>query len=450
MLAPILRLMEDPNATPKERIKVARKLAKDGRLREALSLLEALTAQSKRHQLNAMVNLLRKRQIKRGLRAILCMLRSERYRTEASNLLVALRRAVGGADLQGTSNGEAVSHLGIDTQLASAAMPGRDWNAVSPALHLAYDRDATLKEKLKAAKLMVNEGRVEEAISLLRAAAEAGRGSQLRAMVNLAQRAQFIRSFRASACLVRTGKYRADVLKLLDVSTSLTGYENQPESVKTDGADYRIKDAGSTVTVIAFTGLDRRFTVAVYFLERLLSRFGVNLIILYDRQEAYYLAGIPGLGSNVGETCIALKHLCEKMGTRQIICLGQSSGGYGALRYGIELGAHHVLAFSPAYVGVLKPDKRLEIEARTGHRLDDDIVDLRMLYARRETVPGATIVYGAENRYDERSADALATMRHVTVRPLPGISRHGTLSEAVSQGLFFDLMSTALGNVATA
>lgn len=233
-------------------------------------------------------------------------------------------------------------------------------------------------------------------------------------------------------------------MKLLNSCSELVRYEKQADVREEGAADYKVRNAGSPVTVVAFTGLDRRFTVAVYFLERLLGRFGFNLIIVYDRHEAFYLAGIPGLGADVEESCRSLKRLCDEMNTRHVICLGQSSGGYGALRYAVDLDADHVLAFSPSFVGVLQDETRAEIAGRTGRLFNEDAIDFRPLYGSRETAPRITVVYGADNRYDERSVEALSSIRNTSIRPLAGVTRHGTLSEAVCQGLFFDLVSNAL------
>ena len=425
MAAPTLRHTNDNDATLKEKIKAARALIRDERIGEASTFLQEAVQQSVAQQMNVALRHLYSGRLTRSLKVLVCLLKADRYRTEMLRLRALCEERADGKPRSASSD---------------------RLNIFYTPLQFVDDPDATFREKLKAGRMLVNEGRVSEALVLLETAVNQGRAHQVRAVFGLIRRRKIIRGLRAVSSVLAAGRQKAELLKFQQGCLELLRYEAHRETPIDEHVEYKVKRTGSPVTVIAFTGLDRRFSVAVYFLERLLGRFGVNLITLYDRHEAFYLAGIPALGADLDETCKSLKRLCSDMGSERIICLGQSSGGYGALRYALELDADHVLAFSPSFVGLLGSPTRQEIAGRTGRIFEEASVDLRRLYGDRDRTPHLEIVYGEENRYDKLSAVALGTIRHASVQALPGVSRHGTLSEAVCSGMFFELMTSAIGS----
>jgi hypothetical protein len=73
----------------------------------------------------------------------------------------------------------------------------------------------------------------------------------------------------------------------------------------------------------------------------------LNRILLRDRTNCWYLNGVNGLGHNVDETIAELRQRITMMQPSQIICIGESMGGYAAILYGILLGADRIISAGP-------------------------------------------------------------------------------------------------------
>jgi pimeloyl-ACP methyl ester carboxylesterase len=140
--------------------------------------------------------------------------------------------------------------------------------------------------------------------------------------------------------------------------------------------------------------------------------------------------------------------MCAEMGTRRLICLGQSWGGYAAIRYGAELDADAVIAFSPEILRVMGGAGLERIRAAVGGEVDPADLDLRLLLSRRHRTPRTWIVYGAGNAADTRSAEYLAGLPGVVQRAVPGINHHAIMAPLVISGRFsriFERISAEVG-----
>lgn len=192
--------------------------------------------------------------------------------------------------------------------------------------------------------------------------------------------------------------------------------------------DVWVVPAGSDRTVLVFPGRFSHMWVSVYLMQRLLEPHGVNVIHVFDPLDAFYLGGIGGMGRGLAAAQDILRRLAANIGTRRLYCFGQSSGGYAALRYGLELGATAMLAFSPMVFQPRGPRWLEHIHAKTGHRFAPEAIDLRPLYRRYEeegrTAPRTSIFCGAGNRADMRSAAELTGFKGVKHFTLEGIATH--------------------------
>lgn len=204
--------------------------------------------------------------------------------------------------------------------------------------------------------------------------------------------------------------------------------------------DLWVVPAGSHRTVLVFPGRFSHMWVSVYLLQRLLEPHGVNVIHVFDPLDAFYLGGIGGMGHDLRAAQDILRRLAANIGTRQLYCFGQSSGGYAALRYGLELGATAILAFSPMVFQPRRPRWLAHIHAKTGRRFDPDDIDLRPLYRRYEeegrSAPRTTIFCGDSNQADMRSAAELTGFAGVKHFTLPGISAHDIIPNLLHSQLF--------------
>ncbi|WP_018389703.1 hypothetical protein [Ancylobacter sp. FA202] len=216
--------------------------------------------------------------------------------------------------------------------------------------------------------------------------------------------------------------------------------DRETEDEGSEDRGYWVVPANSDTTLVAFTGRAKRLGLSVYFMQSLLGRLNVNVIYLFDWSHSYYFGGVSGLGADVETTVRQLRGLCADLQSRRVLCLGQSAGGFGALHYGLKLGAEGIMAFSPIIIPVLAGKTRDRIGTKIGRPLTEDETNLRQRIASTDRAPHIEIVYGAENVADTASARYLSGLHEVAEHPLPGVSSHGTIQETVASNTFGTLM----------
>ncbi len=179
-----------------------------------------------------------------------------------------------------------------------------------------------------------------------------------------------------------------------------------------------------------------------------LNRTDASIVFLRDTGACLYLDGIPGLGPDYRACLAALRRIRAATGKR-LHCIGHSTGGYAALRFGLDLGADSVLAFScPVNLDVAdQPPAELErrhlVELR--RRAPGMMVDLRSLYTAAARPPRVLLCYGEDHPQDAAAANQLAGLPGVAQHPIPGYAGHQTLAEAMRLGLLDPLVHDCLG-----
>jgi hypothetical protein len=83
--------------------------------------------------------------------------------------------------------------------------------------------------------------------------------------------------------------------------------------------------------------------------KKLEKRLGItfNRLLIRDVANAWYHRGVPGLGAHVDEMAATLRSLVHAIRPSEVITIGQSMGGYGAIMFGMLLGADRIVAFGP-------------------------------------------------------------------------------------------------------
>lgn len=167
-------------------------------------------------------------------------------------------------------------------------------------------------------------------------------------------------------------------------------------------------------------------------------------IHLRDPGMSWYLHGIEGLGGSLSETLEALARCVRGLAPTRVMTLGQSMGGYGAIRYGLALGVDRVVAFGAlstmdAALARAQGDSRWlsvmeRLQAQGLGPAQTDLVELaraaprppelRLHYGLRPDEPG----HGAVN-LDVLHAERFATLAGCCV------SRHADADHLVTQHL---------------
>jgi hypothetical protein len=184
--------------------------------------------------------------------------------------------------------------------------------------------------------------------------------------------------------------------------------------------------------VLVFTGPDTRFWAHHVLQFRALKPFGQHILFLQDSRLACYTDGIDGLRRGYENSLEDLRALCSELGNLPIYCMGRSTGGFGALRFGLDLEAQAVLAFSPrtSLAANLEP-RADEVYARD--MLGERAIDLKPLFAARTSIPRLTLYYGALNGSDVRHAQRFADLPGAQVIALEGLAGHNSQGRLIAE-----------------
>jgi pimeloyl-ACP methyl ester carboxylesterase len=156
-------------------------------------------------------------------------------------------------------------------------------------------------------------------------------------------------------------------------------------------------------------------------------------IHLRDPSMSWYLQGIEGLGATLQATIDEVARRAQALAPTRVVTLGQSMGGYGAIRYGLALGAARIVAIGA--LSTMEPavsrgrgDTRwlsvMERLAAQGVRGTDLVefargkrapLDLRLHYGERPDAPGQ-----GEVNLDLFHADRFAALPGCRVTRHPG------------------------------
>jgi amino acid adenylation domain-containing protein len=190
-------------------------------------------------------------------------------------------------------------------------------------------------------------------------------------------------------------------------------------------------------------------------IHRWLGRLPASLVYLRDFQRVQFLAGVPSLGEDRDTTVRSLRDLAGSLGARRILCYGNSSGGFAALHYGVDLSADAVVAVSGRTNQLSAFNAHLHF-AGSVERIDKAVagteLDLRQLFFAANKRPRVLATYGEHSWDDRLHAEHLRDVPGVTLHPVEGFAGHNAALELVLrgqfQGLLDWLMAPAAGRTA--
>lgn len=84
-----------------------------------------------------------------------------------------------------------------------------------------------------------------------------------------------------------------------------------------------------------------------YSQYRVLKQLPYSLMFLNCPENSYYLRAIPGIGDDVTGIARTLEQRIAGIAPKRVVCFGNSMGAFGALLYGMLLGADLVIAVGP-------------------------------------------------------------------------------------------------------
>jgi hypothetical protein len=174
--------------------------------------------------------------------------------------------------------------------------------------------------------------------------------------------------------------------------------------------------AGANCVILGFTGLAHRLGLPVDLIHRWFGTLGVHVIYLRDYAGHNYDQGIRALSPDMHGTLKALRQIIANLGVNRIVCYGNCLGGYGALRYALELDAEAVLTFDGP-TNLVRGFGNFTILDR---KAVEPGLDLRPLYQNAGYAPRAHLVYGGDNAFDCAQAINFLGLPTVTLEMAPG------------------------------
>jgi len=107
-----------------------------------------------------------------------------------------------------------------------------------------------------------------------------------------------------------------------------------------------ILDKKADTTVLVFGGMATRPSMPPKEFFATFSTYNANIVFVKDFKQCWYQKGLLGITQDVESTSQYLRSIIPKSSTK-LICIGTSAGGYGAIRFGIDLSADKIIVFSP-------------------------------------------------------------------------------------------------------
>jgi hypothetical protein len=211
-----------------------------------------------------------------------------------------------------------------------------------------------------------------------------------------------------------------------------------------------VRREGAEIAILVFCGVQHRLGMPLPMAHRWFGRVPASLVYMRDLRAMSYMAGIEGLGPDMPTSVEALREVIAELGARRVICYGNSSGGYGALAYGLELGAEAALCMSapfnlePAFNTHLR---QIQSAQRLKAAFPDRILDLRELYKACSSPPRTYIVYGEHHWDDRLHAEHMRGLPGVSLSVVPGYEGHNTGVEMIRLGQFDALLQDAAGDL---
>ncbi|HEY5412819.1 MAG TPA: hypothetical protein VIJ94_19035 [Caulobacteraceae bacterium] len=204
---------------------------------------------------------------------------------------------------------------------------------------------------------------------------------------------------------------------------------------------------GADTVVLVFCGAENRVGMPVPMLHRWLSRSPVSLVYLRDPSGRAYLGGLAEAGPDLAATLARLRAVFQELGARRVVCYGNSIGGYGALRYGLELEADAVFCMAGlvnmrsdfnAGLHYLGAARRIEAAFPKAE------LDLRERYLAAAAPPATWMVHAEHNWDDRIHAEHMAGLEGVTLTRIAGSKNHNVAAELIRAGRFEAMLGRGL------
>ncbi len=207
---------------------------------------------------------------------------------------------------------------------------------------------------------------------------------------------------------------------------------------------------GADTALLVFTGTNDEFSMPLTLLDRYLATLPLTTIYLKDFNRLRFLRGIQSLSDDLPGTVAALREISKGLGVTRVCTTGNCVGGFAAIRYGVELSADRMIAFSPPTWNPREPLTKFEegrrfMKNRLEAAVPREMMDLRPVLESRAQAGLIELFYEEEDPRDRASALRLDRLPGVRLHPRPALTYRLVRRLASSSDDFRGLLASLLG-----
>lgn len=186
---------------------------------------------------------------------------------------------------------------------------------------------------------------------------------------------------------------------------------------------------GADTLLVCMSGDEGRFGVPHHYFHRWVSGLPAHTLYLRDLSGARYREGLGGIEGGHDAMIATVACLARELGVSRTAVIGNSNGGFAALRAGAELGARRITLFSPRGNRLGRGLDGEEGAAARGAALAATVAELRGRLAT--PTPEILCIFGDGNAVDRDVAEAMATLPGVRRLPVRDFNRHNSILIAI-------------------
>ncbi len=217
------------------------------------------------------------------------------------------------------------------------------------------------------------------------------------------------------------------------------------------GDEVRIaRRPGARKVVFVFTGRARQIWLSVHLLHQILPD-DCTVVYLQDVRNCGYVFGLEAFGDGYTRTLEGMRRLIASLDSPEVFVIGSSSGGWGALRYALDLNATRVLGISPSTDLPQMEELRAETAAKSGLPESEATAafppgsfDLLTLYGDAARPPELILAFGGAHETDRDASRRMGALPKVTLHEAPDYDRHDVMAELIANGSFAGLVAALL------
>jgi hypothetical protein len=207
--------------------------------------------------------------------------------------------------------------------------------------------------------------------------------------------------------------------------------------------DVQVVAQNSELVALLFCGDRQALGLPLPMIHAWLAQLPASLVYLRDFRRVFFLHGVQSLGPTRDATLTALRRIITSLHGQRIICYGNSGGIFGALDYGLELGAEKVLCMAGPTNLVPASNIHTTYKAKAlalKSQFPNACLDMRAAYSRAVNPPSVCIVYG-NNSWDDRiQAERMSTLSCVTLYGIKDSGAHNVIIDVIRRGEYEDFL----------